>query len=234
MAESRAEFSSEELFGPLNDVERKYAPARLFVSGDIDFLKLGFRVSIVGSRKASEEGKRRARRLARLVCSRGGVVVSGLAAGIDTAAHVGAIDESEGRTIAVLGTPLDKFYPRANTELQRVIMEKHLCISQFPLGYPTQPRNFPMRNRTMALVSDATVIIQAGEGSGSISQGWEALRLGRGLFISKCLVGDSKLKWPKDMIAYGAQVLSDESMDEFLESLPDRALAFELDEAVTF
>lgn len=110
------------------------------------------------------------------------VVVSGLAEGIDTAAHRAAIDAG-GKTIAVLGTPLDKSYPRSNAELQRTLMEEHAVLSQFPVGYPTQPKNFPMRNATMALIVCASVIVEAGESSGALSQGSETLRLGRMLFI---------------------------------------------------
>ena len=82
----------------------------------------------------------------------------------------------------------------------------------------------------MALISDATVIVEAGQKSASISQGWEALRLGRGLFISKALVDNPSLTWPKEMLHYGASELSDESLDEFFESLPTRSGTFVLDE----
>ena len=207
--------------GPLNPTEAKFAPKEIFYAGHPDILDRGFRVSIVGSRDASPDGLRRAKRLAEMVCERQGVVVSGLAKGIDTAAHRAAIDAG-GRTIAVLGTPLSKSYPAENAELQRLIMSEYLCLSQFPPGRPTQPRDFPLRNRTMALISDATVIVEAGVTSGSISQGWEALRLGRGLFIAESLVNNPKLPWPKEMMGYGAQVLSSETMEEFFETLPAR------------
>ncbi len=84
--------SAEELLGPLNEVEQKFAAKQLFIVGDKTILESGFRVSIVGSREASELGLKRAKKLAKLVCQRGGVVVSGLAKGIDTAAHTGAIE----------------------------------------------------------------------------------------------------------------------------------------------
>ena len=122
-----------------------------------------------------------------------------------------------GRTIAVLGTPLDRTYPAKNRALQRRIMEEHLAISQYPVGHPILKGNFPRRNRTMALISDATVIAEAGETSGSLSQGWEALRLGRPLFIMKSVAG-SGLKWPADMRRYGADLLSDP--DDLLDVLP--------------
>ncbi len=158
---SPEEFSCEELLGPLNEVEAKYAPERIFAHGDTELLKKGGRVSIVGSRNASPGGLSRARRLAQLVCANGGVVISGLALGIDAAAHRGAIDAG-GKTIGIIGTPLDRFYPKENADLQRLIMREHLCISQFSVGRPTGRRDFPIRNRTMALFSDATVIIRGG------------------------------------------------------------------------
>jgi DNA processing protein len=141
-----------QLFGPFNEVEQKHAPTTLFVAGDTSILEEGARVSIVGARKASPDGIRRAAKLAALLARKGIVVVSGLAEGIDTAAHRAAI-EFGGRTIAVLGTPLDQVYPKQNAALQHEIMERHLAVSQYPLGKPVQKKNFPLRNRTMALMS---------------------------------------------------------------------------------
>ena len=220
-AETYAGFTPDELLGPLNDVEKQNAPERLFVAGAVNLLKLGTRVSIVGSRKPSDLGRRRARRLAKILVEQGVTVVSGLAAGIDTAAHETAIETPGGRTIAVLGTPLDQTYPAANRALQRRIMEEHLAVSQFPSGSPVQRSNFPRRNRTMALITDATVIVEAGETSGSLSQGWEALRLGRPLFIMKALAEDPNLKWPAQLQLYGACVLAEP--DDLLEALPPDA-----------
>ena len=97
-------------------------------------------------------------------------------------AHTAALDEG-GHTIAVLGTPLDQVYPKVNAGLQRRIAERDLLVSQFPSGMKVTPKNFPIRSRTMALLSDATVIVEAGERSGTLHQGWEALRLGRLPFL---------------------------------------------------
>ena len=226
------EVTAEELLGPLNDVEHKNAPERLFIAGDVGVLRDGGRVAIVGSRKASSDGLARARKLAKLLVDRGIVVVSGLAEGIDTAAHTATLDAG-GRTIGVIGTPLDEAYPRKNAALQNRIMEEHLLVSQFPIGYPTKPANFPQRNRTMALISDATVIMEASDSSGSLHQGWEALRLGRGLYIARSVVENAKLTWPAEMMNYGAQVLSDESLEDFLSELPQRSASFAAD-AVPF
>jgi DNA processing protein len=147
------------------------------------------------------------------------VVVSGLAAGIDRAAHEAAI-ASEGQTIAVIGTPLDRCYPRENSELQRRIAREQLLISQFPAGDPVSPKNFLIRNRTMALLTDATVIVEAGEKSGALFQAWEALRLGRLLFLLESVANHPTLSWPRDMIGYGAQVLSRDNLEIALENLP--------------
>jgi DNA processing protein len=101
-------------------------------------------------------------------------------------------------------------------------MREHLCLSQFPAGAPFQRGNFPMRNRTMALISDATVIVEAGDKSGSLHQGWGALRLGRPLFLFEAILEDASLDWPKEMVHYGAQVISLSSIDLILEFLPER------------
>ena len=100
------EFSVEEVLGPLSEVERKNAPAKLHLAGEWEVLSSGVRVSIIGSRRASRRGLEEAADLARQLCRRGVVIVSGLAEGIDAAAHEAAIQVG-GRTIAVLGTPLN-------------------------------------------------------------------------------------------------------------------------------
>lgn len=216
------EFDPEDLLGPLNEVEKKNAPRRLFIAGDRSLLLAGPRVSVVGSRNASARGLTLARALAQALVRRGAVVVSGLAEGIDTAAHEGAI-AAGGRTIAVLGTPLTEYFPAKNRDLQQRIMREHLAVSQFAPGVPTRPHNFPMRNRTMALLSDATVIVEAGETSGTLHQGWEALRLGRPLFLDEALLHDPSLSWPSQMASYGAQTLrSPDDLEWMFDLLPER------------
>jgi DNA processing protein len=212
---------SEDLLGPLNDVERKHAPKSLYIAGDISLCKDSLRVSIIGTRQVSDEGKKRAQSLARMLVERKIVIVSGLARGVDTCAHQTAID-FQGKTIAVLGTPLDQFYPRENESLQKEIMERHLAISQFPPGNPIERKNFVIRNRTMALISHATIIVEAGDGSGTLHQGWEALRLGRPLFLLESLAKREDLKWPREMLNYGAQVLRGENIDILSEYLPSQ------------
>jgi DNA processing protein len=211
--------SPSEILGPLNDVEAKNAPRLLHLQGDAALLTRGPRVSVVGSRKASPEGLSRTAALVRALVEHNMIVVSGLAAGIDTQAHTSAI-EAGGRTIAVLGTALDEVYPKENKALQEAIGRDHLLVSQFSPGANTTPKNFPIRNRTMALLTDATVIVEAGEGSGTLHRGWEALRLGRLLFLMESVTRDSRLTWPQEVLRYGAQVLSRSNLDESLADIP--------------
>jgi DNA processing protein len=213
------ESTVESLVGDLNDIEQKHAPKCLYYRGDRSLLRGGPRVSIVGSRSASQDGLKRAAKLARALVSHGVVVVSGLAGGIDTAAHDAAI-KADGHTIAVLGSSLDTAYPVSNKALLEFIAVNHLAVSQFAVGTPIQPKNFPMRNRTMALLSHATVIVEALEKSGTLHQAWEALRLGRPLFLLESVAKNPELTWPKELQGYGAQVLSDATFDHMVEQLP--------------
>jgi DNA processing protein len=211
-----------DALGILTDVEEKHAPKLLYFRGNRELLNHGPRVSVVGSRKASPDGLKRARLLTRALVNHGIVVVSGLAEGIDAAAHMAAL-EAGGETIAVIGTPLDKFYPTENKDLQQRLANEQLVVSQFPIGMVTTPKSFPIRNRTMALLTDATVIVEAGEKSGTLHQGWEALRLGRQLFLMESVVNNAALSWPREMLHYGAQILSRENLDEELADLPSLA-----------
>lgn len=219
--DDREQWQPEELLGALNEVEKKHAPKVLFVAGDVNLLRSGLRISVVGTREPSPEGAGRARALAATLAQRGITVVSGLAKGVDTVAHRTAM-EVGGRTIAVLGTPLDDCYPAENRALQTRIMREHLAVSQFPAGARGGVKAFPMRNRTMALVSDATIIVEAGEGSGTLHQGWEALRLGRPLLLLESLVNGTDLTWPREMMGFGAEMLSRENLDEALAEIPGR------------
>ena len=211
----------EDLLGPLNEMERKHAPEQLSIGGDASIFELGTLVSVVGSRSASPEGIRRARRLARELVDRGIVVVSGLARGIDTVAHETAM-EYGGRTVAVLATPLDVISPPENAALQQRIIRDHVAVTQFPPGTPVQKMNFAIRNRTMALLSGATVIVEAGPNSGTRYQGWEAIRLGRPLFFVKSAVTSTSLRWIHELRDCGAEILNDANLSRSLESIPTR------------
>jgi len=213
-------FSYPKLFETFTDLEKKYAPKNLFFEGDTRLLDSGLKISIVGSRKPSEQGIKDAQCLAKTLVEHGVTVLSGLADGIDTVAHETAINNG-GKTIAVLGTPLSKAYPAKNANLLNVIKQRHLAVSQFEEGYATKKENFPIRNRTMALLSDATIIVEASENSGTRHQGWEALRLGRFIFIMKSVLENKALSWPREMVKYGAQEVTCELLPNFIEAIPN-------------
>ena len=144
------DFDYSQYLGHLNEFERLNAPDNLFLEGDSNLLLKGVRVSVVGSRKPTESGIQRAIILTKSLIKHNIIVVSGLAEGIDTVAHQTTISE-KGKTIAVLGTPLNQVYPAKNKNLLEEIKKNHLAISQFPENYPVQKQNFPIRNRTMAV-----------------------------------------------------------------------------------
>lgn len=215
-----------DLLGSLNDLEEKYSPEILFFKGDKKLLTNHSRVSIIGTRNPSPKGIENTKKITKFLVEKNVVIVSGLAKGIDSIAHTTAIEES-GKTIAVIGTPITQYYPKENRNLQNIIANEHLLISQFELSTPTRPQNFPMRNRTMALLSNISVIIEAGKTSGTQHQGWEALRLGRPLFIMEDIANDKNLGWPQKLIEYGAQILSISNLDVLLELLPNPAVVLE-------
>jgi DNA processing protein len=165
-------------------------------------------VAVVGTRKPSPQGLMRTAKLVRSLVEDDFTIVSGLAEGVDTMAHQTAI-EAGGRTIGVIGTPLSSSYPAKNAELQRLIAQKFLLISQVPvLRYAFQKpfHNkffFPARNVTMAALSNATVIVEAGETSGTLTQARAALHQGKHLFIlDSCF--EKGLKWPQRFENEGA------------------------------
>jgi len=206
-----------ELLGALNETEQRHAPPTLYVTGRLDVIDGGPRVAIVGSRRPTREGLEAAAGLARDLCAQRVVIVSGLAAGIDTAAHRASITAG-GRTIGVLGTPLEKAYPAANAELQRHMAREQLLVSQFAPRTRTRPEHFALRNRTMALIADASIIVEAGESSGTQHHGWEMIRLGRPVYFHPGLASATGLKWPREMLRYGARVLN--SLGDLLDELP--------------
>lgn len=180
-------------------------------------------VAVVGARKPSREGLARTRRLVRELVNDDFTVVSGLAAGIDRMAHETAIDEG-GRTIGVIGTPLSHVYPKENAELQLGIAENFLIVSQVPVKrYESQDYRlnrlfFPERNITMSALTEATIIVEAGEASGTLIQARAALGQGRKLFILDSCFRNSRLTWPDKLAEKGA--LRVRSYDDIRQHLP--------------
>lgn len=198
--------------GGRDDVPVHYA-------GNLDVLHAKS-VSIVGTREVSEEGRRRAAKLARELVRAGVTVVSGLARGVDTAALTAAI-EAGGRVAAVIGTPLSQAYPSENARLQETIWGDHLLVSPFAEGETVFRSNFPKRNRVMAALSDATVIVEASDTSGTLHQAAECQRLGRWLFIMKSVADNPALTWPKSFLGKMPKARLLSSTNDILEAIND-------------
>ncbi len=166
-------------------------------------------VAIVGTRHPTDEGRRRAAKLARRFVKDGFTVVSGLAQGIDTAAHTAAI-EAGGLTVAVLGTPITSCYPPENRELQLRIADQFLVISQVPIVRHSRqgPQGnrffFPERNVTISALTEATVIVEAGNTSGTLIQARHAIQQNRKLFILDSCFRNPELTWPAKFLERGA------------------------------
>lgn len=211
----------EELLGSLTELERRAATPELYLRGDRKLLELGTRVAVVGSRKASPQGLEWTRLVTEALIAHDVTVVSGLAKGIDTVAHRTALDLG-GKTVAVLGTGLDQYAVPSNRGLQDEIGERGLLVSQFPTGSTPSRSNFPRRNKTMALLSDATLVVEATQNSGTRHQGWEAIRLGRPVLFLQRFLDRTPAKWPAEMVEYGAFPFNARSLPRVLDDLPYR------------
>jgi len=181
----------------------------LYYQGDWELVESPKRVAVVGTRNISPEGAARTRKLVKALVEHDFTVVSGLAKGVDTVAHRTAI-ECGGRTIAVIGTPLTEVYPRENQDLQREIASKHLVISQVPVlkylqqDYRMNRLFFPERNKTMSALTNATIIVEAGETSGTLIQATAALKQNRKLFILESNFHNPNISWPAKFEKLGA------------------------------
>ena len=196
-------------------------PLKLFYYlGDINFLESPC-ISVVGSRRATAEGLRQATEIAKALVGGGYTIVSGLARGVDTAALEVATQQPGGRAIGVIGTPINHYYPAENRKLQDDIAANHLLISHVPFyRYEHEPFSgrrfyFPKRNVTMSVISQATVIVEASETSGTRSQAEASVKQGRRLFITKnCLVSAD---WPAKFVSKGAIIV--ENIEQLLAEL---------------
>jgi len=156
-------------------------PLVLYVKGDLSLFSK-HSISIVGSRKCTEYGQTVAQKFAASFAQAGIMVVSGLALGIDSAAHSGAIN-AKGKTLAVIGSGLDKIYPASNKRLAEKIFNGYgAVISEFPFGTEPKPFNFPFRNRIISGLSYATIVVEAAKKSGSLITARLAAEQGRDVF----------------------------------------------------
>jgi DNA processing protein len=191
-------------------------PLALHFRGDLSIVTSPS-IAVVGSRRASVYGVNAASTLTRDLVAAGLTIVSGMARGIDAAAHDAAL-ASGGRTIAVLGTGIDIVYPRAHTRLAREISSKGLVLSEFPPGTPPMPENFPMRNRLISGLSLGTLIVEATARSGSLITARMAAEQGREVFAVPGSMFSAGSEGTHRLIQYGAKLVHD--VDDVLQELP--------------
>lgn len=178
-------------------------------------------IAIVGSRNPTAQGAENARQFSRSLAQSGWTVVSGLALGIDAAAHEGALAGApaplELATVAVVGTGLDRVYPRQHLELARRIAHRGLLLSEYPLGTPPSPANFPRRNRLIAALSRGTLVVEAALRSGSLITARLAAEQGREVFAVPGSIHSSLSRGCHALIRQGAKLV--ESAQDILEEL---------------
>ena len=192
-------------------------PLVLFLRGNRELLRTPA-VAIVGSRRSSPYGLEAAGHFARRLGQSGLTIVSGFARGIDAAAHRAAM-ESEGSTIAVLGTGIEVRYPGDHDRLRLEIEEKGLLVSEFAPGTPPRPANFPIRNRVISGCCLATIVIEAGPRSGSLITARMALEQGREVFAIPGSIFAENSAGPHRLIQSGAKLL--QSVEDFWEEFPE-------------
>ncbi|HFC4341736.1 TPA: DNA-processing protein DprA [Neisseria gonorrhoeae] len=192
------------------------APPVLFLRGNVRLLHKPS-AAIVGSRHATPQAMRIAKDFGRALGGKGIPTVSGMASGIDTAAHQGAL-EAEGGTIAVWGTGIDRIYPPANKNLAYEIAEKGLIVSEFPIGTRPYAGNFPRRNRLIAALSQVTLVVEAALKSGSLITAGLAAEMGREVMAVPGSIDNPHSKGCHKLIKDGAKLT--ECLDDILNECP--------------
>lgn len=191
-----------------------YPPPLLFVHGDPDCLRLP-QLAIVGSRNPTPSGRETAQRFAAHLAECGLLITSGLAFGIDAAAHQGAL--TGGRTIAVMGTSLDRVYPAQHRDLAHAIAERGALVSEFPTGTALAAGNFPQRNRLISGLALGVLVVEAAARSGSLITARLALEQGREVFAVPGSIHNPLAKGCHALIRQGAKLV--ETAEDILEEL---------------
>lgn len=196
-------------------------PAVLYAIGDLRWLNHPS-IAIVGSRNSTPQGEKNAEDFAASLCNYGLCVVSGMALGIDAAAHRGAI-KANGATIAVVGTGLDIVYPARHRDLAHKIAERGLILSEFPLGTPSKAQNFPRRNRIISGLSLGCLVVEANVDSGSLITARMAAEQGREVFAVPGSIHSPVAKGCHQLIKHGAKLVenTEDIVEELKNILPD-------------
>ena len=195
-------------------------PPLLYVKGDLLPVDSSA-ISVVGTRTASSYGKMTAEKLSGHLAVRGFTIVSGMAYGIDTAAHEGALNAG-GRTIAVMGNGLSFIYPERNAGLLERIVSSGAAISEFPMATKPLKVNFPIRNRLISGMSFGTLVVEAPKRSGALLTAYCALEQDREVFAVPGQISSEMSSGAHELIKQGAKLV--ESVEDILEELPDRKL----------
>lgn len=190
-------------------------PLLLYVKGRLDLLNTTA-IAIVGSRHATPQGINNAEEFANSLSNAGLCIISGMAHGIDAAAHRGAL-RGQGSSIAVFGTGLDKVYPAANRDLAHVLAKQGTIISEFPLGTPPVGSNFPRRNRLISGMSIGCLIVEASLQSGSLITARQAMEQGRDVFAIPGSIHSPQSRGCHKLIKQGAKLV--ETAQDILEEL---------------
>jgi DNA processing protein len=190
-------------------------PLALYLMGDPQIL-IQPQIAIVGSRNASPAGKENARAFARALSDAGLVVTSGMALGIDGAAHAGALDAG-GKTIAVCGTGLDRVYPARHRDLAHAIVKNGALLSEFPIGSPPLPGHFPVRNRLISGLSLGVLVVEAALESGSLITARLAAEHGRDVFAIPGSIHSPLSRGCHALIRQGAKLV--ETANDIVEEL---------------
>jgi DNA processing protein len=192
-------------------------PIVLYGKGDVARAFAQPAIAVVGSRHCSTYGRNVAEMLARELAERGITIVSGLARGIDSAAHKGALD-GRGLTVAVMGTGLDSVYPKENQKLADRIIESGALLTEFVLQSPPLPQHFPFRNRVISGISLGVLVVEGAERSGSLITARMAMEQGRDVFAVPGNITSAKSFGPNTLIKDGAKLV--QTWRDVVEELP--------------
>lgn len=183
-------------------------PLILFALGNLELLKNKNFLSVIGSRKFSQYGKSIVQNFIKLIAGKNITIVSGLAIGIDSLAHAEAIN-TKASTIAVLGSPINQIYPQSNLRLAEKIAQTGLLISEFPIGSQICKENFPKRNRIIAGLSQATLIIEASKRSGTLITAQYALNENREVIVIPGSIFQNNSQGTNNLIKQGAKIITE-------------------------
>ncbi len=192
-------------------------PPLLYVRGNIELLNRHL-ISIVGSRRPTSYGNQMAEKLARDLADRGLVIVSGLARGIDSCAHKGALSSPTGATIGVLGCGIDVVYPKENKKIFGEMEQRGAIISEFAMGTFPGPQNFPIRNRIISGMSVGVVVVEGAQYSGSLITARLAMEFGREVYGVPGNATQPTSFGPNQLIKQGAKLVT--SWEDVIEELP--------------